>query len=113
MHELAITQSIVEMILERTDGARVTAVRLRIGKVSGVVPDALRFCFDLVADGTPIQGARLEIDEPPGRARCRACSATFPVDDLVVLCACGSADVEVLGGDELLVSAVELAVEVA
>jgi hydrogenase nickel incorporation protein HypA/HybF len=113
MHELAITQSIVEMIVERTDGASVTAVHLRIGKVSGVVPDALRFCFDLVADGTPVQGARLEIDEPPGRARCRACGATFSVDDLVVLCACGSADVEVLGGDELLVSAVELAEGVA
>jgi hydrogenase nickel incorporation protein HypA/HybF len=113
MHELAITQSIVEMIVERTDGASVTAVHLRIGRVSGVVPDALRFCFDLVADGTPVQGARLEIDEPPGRARRRACGATFSVDDLVVLCACGSADVEVLGGDELLVSAVELAEGVA
>ena len=113
MHELEITQSIVERILERTDRARVTAVHLRIGKVSGVVPDAVRFCFDLVADGTPVQGARLEIDEPPGRARCRACHAAFAVDDLIVLCACGSADVEVLGGDELLVSAVELAEEVA
>lgn len=108
MHELAITQGIVEMIVERTESARVTAVYLRIGKVSGVVPDAVRFCFDLVAEGTPVEGARLEIDEPPGRARCRACGCAFDVEGIVVLCACGSADVEVLGGDELLVRAVEV-----
>jgi hydrogenase nickel incorporation protein HypA/HybF len=113
MHELAIAQGIVEMILERTDGAPVAAVHLRIGKVSGVLPDAIRFCFDLVADGTPVAGARLEIDEPPGRAVCRTCGTAFEVEGLIVLCACGSADVDVLGGDELLVSAVELAGEAA
>jgi hydrogenase nickel incorporation protein HypA/HybF len=109
MHELAITQGIVEMIVERTDSARVTAVYLRIGKVSGVVPEAVRFCFDLVAAGSPVEGARLEIDEPPGRARCRSCGCAFAVEGLVVLCPCGSADVEVVGGDELLVRAVEVA----
>jgi hydrogenase nickel incorporation protein HypA/HybF len=113
MHELAITQGIVEMIVERTDRARIAAVYLRIGKVSGVVPDAVRFCFDLVAAGSPVQGARLEIDEPAGRARCRTCGSAFEVEGLVVLCPCGSADVEVVGGDELLVRAVELAEEVA
>jgi hydrogenase nickel incorporation protein HypA/HybF len=113
MHELAITQGIVEMIVERTDRARIAAVYLRIGKVSGVVPDAVRFCFDLVAAGSPVEGARLEIDEPAGRARCRTCGRAFEVEGLVVLCPCGSADVEVVGGDELLVRAVELAEEVA
>ncbi len=108
MHELAITQSIVEAIVERTDHARVTAVHVIIGKVSGVVLDAVRFCFELVAVGSPVEGARLEIDEPLGRARCRECDRQFEVDGLVVLCACGSADVEVLGGDELLIRAVEM-----
>jgi hydrogenase nickel incorporation protein HypA/HybF len=113
MHELAIAQGIVEMIVERTAGAPVTAVHLRVGKVSGVVPDALRFCFDLVAAGTPVDGARLDIDEPPGRARCRTCASVFEVESLVVACRCGSPDVEVLGGDDLLVTAVELAGEAA
>jgi hydrogenase nickel incorporation protein HypA/HybF len=108
MHELAITQGVVETIVERTGRSRVTAVHLVIGKVSGVVPDAVRFCFDLVAVGSPVEGARLEIDEPPGRARCRGCAGEFDVDGLIVLCACGSADVEVLGGDELLIRAVEV-----
>jgi hydrogenase nickel incorporation protein HypA/HybF len=108
MHELAITQSIVEAIVERTGRARVSTVYLVIGKVSGVVPDAVRFCFEVVAAGSPVEGARLEIEEPAGRGRCRACGGEFAADGLLVPCPCGSADVEVLGGDELLVRAVEV-----
>jgi hydrogenase nickel incorporation protein HypA/HybF len=109
MHELAITQSMVDAIVDRLGPTRVTAVHVRIGRVSGVVPDAVRFCFDLVAEGTPVEGARLEITEPEGRARCRGCAAEFGVDDLLLLCACGSADVELLAGGELAISAVEVA----
>ena len=108
MHELAITQSMVDAIVDRLGPARVTAVHVRIGKVSGVVPDAVRFCFDLVAEGTVVEGARLEISEPAGRARCRQCGADFGVDDLVLLCRCGSVDVELSQGGELLVRAVEV-----
>ena len=109
MHELAITQSMVDAIVDRLGPARVTAVHVRIGKVSGVVPGAVRFCFDLVAEGTPVAGAVLDITEPEGRARCRGCGAEFGVDDLVLLCACGSADVELLSGNELTLSSVEVA----
>ncbi|WP_433870431.1 hydrogenase maturation nickel metallochaperone HypA [Saccharopolyspora sp. CA-218241] len=109
MHELAITQNIVDTIVERTDSAEILAVHMRIGKVAGVVPDAVRFCFDLVAQGSPVAGARLEIDEPPGRARCRTCADEFAVEDLAVLCSCGSTEVAVIGGDELSVTAVEVA----
>ena len=108
MHELAITESIVAAVVERMPDTTVRRVRLEIGRLSGVVPDAVRFCFDLVAAGSPVEGARLEIDEPPGRARCRSCGCAFAVEGLVVLCPCGSADVEVVGGDELLVRAVEV-----
>jgi len=109
VHELAITQSLVDAIVERLGDARVTTVNLRIGKVSGVVPDAVRFCFDLVAEGTPVAGARLHIDVPSGEACCRGCGAVFAVDDLVLLCSCGSADVELRRGGELLISSVEVA----
>ena len=108
MHELAITQSVVEAVAERVGRARVTAVHLTIGRVSGVDVDAIRFCFDLVAEGTVVEGARLEISEPAGRARCRQCGADFDVDDLVLLCRCGSVDVELSQGGELLVRAVEV-----
>ena len=58
MHELAITQSVVEAVTERTGSAPVASVRLRVGRLAGVVPDAMRFCFELVTAGTPLEGRR-------------------------------------------------------
>jgi hydrogenase nickel incorporation protein HypA/HybF len=109
MHELAITQGVVDAVTERTGSAPVTCVRLRVGRLAGVVPDAMRFCFDLVTAGTPLEGAALEFDQPEGRGRCRTCGAEFVLADLVLLCSCGSADVDVLAGRELAVASVVLA----
>jgi hydrogenase nickel incorporation protein HypA/HybF len=66
VHELAITQAIVEAASEHAAGAKVIKVIVEIGKLSGVLPDAVRFCFDLCCEDTPLQGAALEIIEPPG-----------------------------------------------
>lgn len=109
MHELAITQSLVDAVTEHTGGAPVVAVHLRVGRLSGVVPDAMRFCFELVTEGTPLHGAVLDIDEPAGRAHCRSCGDVFGLCDLVLLCPCGSADVVVLAGRELAIASVEVA----
>jgi len=109
VHELAITQSVVEAVTDRLPGATVTCVRLEIGAMSGVVADSVRFCFELVTDGTALEGARLEISEPPGRCRCRACGAEFEPDGPVGFCPCGSADAEVLTGRELTITSVEVA----
>jgi hydrogenase nickel incorporation protein HypA/HybF len=109
MHELAITQSVVDAVTERTGSAPVAAVRVRVGRLAGVVPDAMRFCFELVTAGTPVEGAVLEIEQPEGRGRCRTCGEEFLLPDLVLLCPCGSADVEVLAGRELAVASVVMA----
>ena len=66
MHELAVTESVVAAVTERLPEARITTVRLEIGALSGVVADSVRFCFDLVTEGTNLAGASLEIDESPG-----------------------------------------------
>lgn len=108
MHELTIAQSVVDAVLERTGDRPVTTVRLQVGKLAGVVPDALQFGFDLVTAGTPLAGAALLIEEPYGEGRCRSCGERFPVEDLLVLCECGSADVELLGGRELQVTSVDV-----
>lgn len=108
MHELAITETVVDAVTERTEGQRVLAVNLEIGRLSGVLPDAVRFCFDLVTGGTPMEGARLEIAEPAGRARCRLCDAEFEPPDLIMLCPCGSSDVEVLAGHDMRIVSVEV-----
>ncbi len=109
MHELSITQSVVEAVTVRTGDSPVARVTVRVGRLSGVVPEAMQFCFELVTAGTPLAGATLDIEQPAGRGHCRSCDQQFVLTDLILLCACGSADVEVLAGRELAVAAVELA----
>jgi hydrogenase nickel incorporation protein HypA/HybF len=108
MHELSITQSVVDAIVEKLDGATVKSVRLEIGKLSGVVPDSVRFCFEVICAGTMLQGATLDIVETPGLARCRDCDKEFQLDDMIVLCPCGSANVHVLAGRRLRIKSVEV-----
>ena len=111
MHELAITQSVVDLVVERTAGRQVSLVRLEIGGLSGVVPDAMEFCYELVVSGTSLEGSKLVIEHTRGAARCRSCGQDFDLDDLILLCPCGSADVEVIAGRELRVLSVELVAE--
>ena len=108
MHELSITQTVVTTVMQRMRDARVCRIRLEVGQLSGLVPDAVRFCFEMVAAGTTCEGARLEIDEPPGKALCRTCGAAFETGEVLPLCDCGSADVEVQGGQELRIREVEV-----
>lgn len=108
VHELAITQSVVAQVAERLGDTRVRVVTLEIGQLSGVVADSVRFCFDLCAEGTSLEGARLDILDIPGRALCRRCRTDFALSDHVMLCSCGSADLEITGGQELTIKTVEV-----
>jgi hydrogenase nickel incorporation protein HypA/HybF len=109
MHELAITEGVLEAVTSRMPDARITCVRLEIGALSGVVADSVRFCFDLVTEGTNLQGARLEITEPPGRCRCRVCGSEFEPDGPLLICPCGSIEISVLAGGELKITSVQVA----
>src|ERR1700724_2638694 len=108
MHELAITESIVESVEEHVRGGKVLRVVLVIGKLSGVVPDAVGACFDICAEGTVMEGASLDIEETPGRARCRDCEAQVELLDTIALCPCGSANLEMFSGRELKIRSVEV-----
>jgi hydrogenase nickel incorporation protein HypA/HybF len=66
MHELAIMESVVAAVTERIGAERVTVVRLQVGRLAAVVPEALQFCFEICAQGTPLEGAALEIASTPG-----------------------------------------------
>ena len=109
MHELAIAESVIDAVTQRLPGAKVTCVHLEIGALSGVMADSIRFCFDMATEGTGMEGARLEISEPPAECRCRACGAEFQPDSPVVLCPCGSPDVAVLSGEQLKIVSVSVA----
>jgi hydrogenase nickel incorporation protein HypA/HybF len=108
MHEMALTSDLVSLISEHCAGRRVTRVVLEVGKLSAVVPDAFRFCFELCAEGTPAEGAQLEILELPGRARCRACEQEIMLDSVFDRCACGSLSLDFLSGEELQLREVEV-----
>ena len=76
MHELAITQSVVDMVVERMAGRRVAVVRVRVGELSGVVPDAMVFCYELVTAGTDLEGSRLEIEATRGERTAATAAGT-------------------------------------
>ena len=66
MHELGITQDLVDLVAERTVGRRVVAVHVRVGDAAGIVPDAMAFAFDVATFQTPLEGSRLVIEEVAG-----------------------------------------------
>jgi len=113
MHEMALAESmlgIVEDTARRNGGSRVTTVRLEIGALSHVEPDALRFCFDAVTRGSLAERAVLEIITTPGRAWCMPCGDTVDLARLGEACPrCGSFQLQVAAGDEMRVSEIEIA----
>jgi hydrogenase nickel incorporation protein HypA/HybF len=111
MHELSIAGNILEIVREHLPEGRaeVASVKVRIGEMSGVVPDSLAFCFEALTAGTPLQGARLQIQEIPLSGRCRACGYAGRLADGALTCsACGSGDLELIAGRELEVVEIEL-----
>ncbi len=95
--------------LERRPGARLNKVGLRIGEVSGVAADSLRFSFEVLVSGTEMEPLALELEFVPRRNRCLECGEVFAVVDYNFDCsACGSRRTESAGGDELELAYLEL-----
>jgi hydrogenase nickel incorporation protein HypA/HybF len=108
MHELGITQEIIAIASAAAGSGQVRRVVVEIGRLTAVLPDAVRFCFDACAAGTPVAGATLDIIEIPGRGRCRACEAEQILEGPFGVCRCGSCDFGWLSGNELRVRSVEV-----
>jgi hydrogenase nickel incorporation protein HypA/HybF len=108
VHELGLAQEIVDVVSETVGTDRVARVVLEVGALALVLPDALRFCFDLATADTPLEGAELEIVETPGRARCRDCGGDVALTRPFGRCACGSSDLDWLSGEELRIKTVEV-----
>jgi hydrogenase nickel incorporation protein HypA/HybF len=108
MHEMALTQSVVEAVCEHAAGRHVQSVTIEVGALCAVVPGAMQFCFELATEGTVADGASLEVNVQPGSARCRSCGQSFELQDPILLCPCGSADVEVIAGRDLRILSMEV-----
>ncbi len=118
MHELSIAVSLIETASDELGKAggrapRVLALHLRLGLLSGVVKEALLFSFDLAAEGTPIAGARLDIEEVPVVVFCAGCAAprTLATIQDFRCPVCGQPTPEVLSGRELELKSMEVSVD--
>ncbi|MDE2370029.1 MAG: hydrogenase maturation nickel metallochaperone HypA [Burkholderiales bacterium] len=112
MHEMSLAESMREIVLEtaRANGAKtVAAVRVGIGALAMVEPEALRFAFDVVKRDSIAETARLEIVHVPARAWCLACSRAVEVASRADLCPlCGSGQIQIDGGDDLRILDIEI-----
>ena len=109
MHELSLSSAIVNTVVKHARGRRVTAVELRVGKLRQVIPDTLEFYFEFVARGTVCEGARLEQQVIDARLSCHSCGHEWAIEIPAFRCPqCGDGDVEIAGGDEFEVEAIEV-----
>jgi len=111
MHEMSIAQSVLDIIVQETQNhnvKRVLSVALKVGDLSAVETESLRFCFELLTKNTVAEGARLDIERVEVTCRCLQCGSHFSVQQLMFSCpACESGRVEMLTGRELSVESFE------
>lgn len=112
MHELAVTQNVLQIALEhagRAGAKRVQRINLVIGALSGIVDDSIQFYFDFVSQGTPAEGAQLSFERVPARFRCRACGQEFEFQDDNWACpACQALGGEIIAGREFYMDSIEV-----
>jgi hydrogenase nickel incorporation protein HypA/HybF len=111
MHEVGIAKEAVDTAIEhavKAGGSRVLKIKLRIGALSGVVPEALEFAFEVVTQGTAAEGAQFEYEWVPVRCHCSSCDKDFEPAGYVYDCPdCGALSWDVLAGRELDLVTVE------
>ena len=111
MHEMSIAQSILDIVLQESQThqvSQVLSISLKLGELSAVEPESLRFCFGLLTQGTLAEGARLDIERQPITCRCRDCGSNFTVRELTFNCpTCKGSGLEMLTGRELSIESFE------
>ena len=112
MHELSITNDVVQLVLEQAADAGATVVKrvdVVVGRMTGVVADCMEFYFEELTKGTAAEGAVINIKVVPTKAVCADCGASFELDDYVWVCtSCGSNKLQIIEGNELLVDTIEV-----
>lgn len=110
MHELAVTQSILEIALRHANNAsRITKLTLVIGDLSSIVDESVQFYWDIISQGTIAEGARLDFERIRTRFQCSECGQEFEPDGRVFECAhCGSAKVALVAGNEFRLESIEI-----
>ncbi|MEU9539129.1 hydrogenase maturation nickel metallochaperone HypA [Streptomyces mirabilis] len=113
MHEMSLAMAVIGQVEEAAqragDVTAVRSVRLQVGELAGVVPDALSFCFELACAGTVLEGAELVTEAVPGRARCAPCAHEWAVGMPPALTCprCGGSTTQLMTGRELQILSVQ------
>lgn len=110
MHELSLCEAIAEVVRPYVEGRHVDVVRVRIGALRQVVPESLEFCWSLLREHEQLPDAELELEFIPAEVQCRACRSQSQISSRwSVLCPrCDSADVEVVHGNEFMVTSLDV-----
>ncbi len=107
MHELSICTSLVKIVDEHAGGRPIDKVVLDIGHLRQVIPETLRYSWEIVVADTDLAGSELVINHIPAVISCRVCSTETTITVPVFRCECGSTEVDVSSGQELLVRTLE------
>lgn len=107
MHELSVATSMIEVIqaeLAKRGLSKVTEVKVVVGELSNVIPEALEFCWEVATVETPAAGSKLVVERRPVTAKCQSCGHDFVVQNWSFVCpACGSGETRQTGGNELYI----------
>jgi hydrogenase nickel incorporation protein HypA/HybF len=112
MHELAVTESILDIATrhaQQAEASRVTDIHIVIGRLSSIVDDSVQFYWDMISEGTICAGATLHFDRRPAKMACQECGNSYVLEGELVLCPnCGSARVKIISGEEFWLDSIEI-----
>lgn len=110
MHELSLCRSIYGIVDRARAGRPVSVVHLEVGQLRQVVPDTLRYCWEMITEQSPLAGCELDIDHVPVRLDCAGCGQRTTVTQVLLLtcAACGGADIRLHTGEEFMVTSIDV-----
>jgi len=112
MHEFAVTQSILSIVMQKAQEAKarkITKVDLLVGRLTGYVPECIQLQFDILSHGTAASGARLSFHQPPINLHCRKCNIDYTSESFDLKCPeCLTMETDILSGSELCVESMEI-----
>ena len=112
MHELSVTENIIKICSEEAEKHnvnRVKQIKLKVGKLSGLVPESIKYYFDIASKGTRVEGAELNIQNIPIVIKCGKCSFEGEIGDKKFYCPnCRSYNIKIIRGNEFLIDSLEV-----
>ncbi len=112
MHELSVTESLLEIALRharQAQASQVTALHLVVGQLASIVDDSVQFYWDFVSKDTLAEGAKLHFRRIPAELECQACHHGYPLTGSALVCpACGASQVKILAGEEFYLESIEI-----